>query len=244
MSPTLSILQKNVRQVILQNLCEMIQKAKAKNMADKVPYGYYGRLVSDISYEQPWVTVNILKKAFKKFEEQQSNEESVVPESVAGVESSTSDLSDLTESAGGMSQSTSISWESGDASQRSKGGRKKGQTNALKEHTKNAVIALQNEIVSVYLDEKQKCGKKRMKNRRLREIAEELQQKYNLEDYEPNFRTLEKRIQFRKNSVHHRGHVTPMAKVEPLLVSLILQLSRIRAPITCANGLNLANSVI
>ena len=68
----LSILQKNVRQVIIQNLCEMIQEAKAKNKADKVPYGYYGRLVSDIAHEQPWVTVNILKKAFKKFEEQQS----------------------------------------------------------------------------------------------------------------------------------------------------------------------------
>ncbi len=42
----------------------------------------------------------------------------------------------------------------------------------------------------------------------------------------------------------HVGQVTPMAEVEPYLVELILQLAKMRTPITSAQGLELANSLI
>ena len=83
----------------------MIGKAKIKKKSDKVPYGYYGHLVSNIAHEHSWITINILKKAFRKFEETKEKEvpdfveeakAKDVPESIGGVHTSTSELSDLT----------------------------------------------------------------------------------------------------------------------------------------------------
>ena len=65
---------------------------------------------------------------------------------------------------------------------------KEGTTEAAKEHRKNAIIALQNEIVSVYLSEKHECGKVSMKRGRLRAIIAELKEKRNLGDVDVVFR--------------------------------------------------------
>jgi hypothetical protein len=42
----------------------------------------------------------------------------------------------------------------------------------------------------------------------------------------------------------HVGQSTPMAEVEPYLVQLIIQLANMRTPISSAQGLKLANSLI
>jgi len=253
--------EKNARKAILQNLCEMINTAKQKNKSDKVPYGYYQRIVSNIAHEQPWITQSVLKKAFKKYEETEKKETdardtlnsasgfivgrdlrtSLINKPTASSSTSSGDANEST----GVEISGATSQPQQPSSQpRSKGGRKKGSTNAMKAQTKKSVISVQNEIVTVYLAEKRKCGRQRMKNNRLRELTDELKQKRNIADVDINLRTLQKRIQLKKIKNSHRGFISPMAKVEPLIISRILEFPQKGSLISCATGLSIANSII
>ena len=52
----------------MHSVCESIAAAKQKNKADKVPYGYYHSVIDDMRDEVHWITIDILKKVFKKYE--------------------------------------------------------------------------------------------------------------------------------------------------------------------------------
>jgi hypothetical protein len=48
----------------------------------------------------------------------------------------------------------------------------------------------------------------------------------------------------RNSASNHAGQQSPMIEIEPYLVELIIKLSSMRMPITSAQGLELANSLI
>lgn len=157
----------------------MIAAAKKENKSDKVPYGYYQRVLSDIKLESPWVTLDILKKAFRGYEAAVAAKEDAPPTSISVKSSdSPSDISATSSSdpptnnsatattRDGADVSATIERNDADGSnnesndadgpatiqstQRSKGGCSKGSTDAAKDHKQKAVIALQNEIVALY----------------------------------------------------------------------------------------------
>lgn len=182
-TPKLTTIQKNGREILLRGLCEMIAAAKEKNNSDKVPYGYYQCLLSDIKQESPWVTLDILKKAFRGYEAAIAAQQKDAPPTSIITENSTDSLSTLsspsfesstnhgatatTRDRADVSNTTGSNEAHGTdvlstvkSSQRSNGGRSKGTTKAAIDHKKKAIKALQNEIVASYLEEKKNCGKK------------------------------------------------------------------------------------
>ena len=176
--PKLTTIQKNGRKILLRGLCEMIAAAKKKNKSNKVPYGYYQRVLSDIKLESPWVTLDILKKAFRGYEAAVAAKEDAPPTSISVMSSDY--LSDISAPSSSDSltnnSATATTRDGADVSatiqltQRSKGGRSKGSTDNAKDHKQKAVIALQNEIVALYLAEKKNCGKKSMRRGRLKDL--------------------------------------------------------------------------
>ena len=82
----LSKIEKNARRALLHSLCQMISEAKTKNKANKVPYGYYGRIISDMEGTAPWLTISIVKKAFQKYEKDNSPISSSLETTLAEVE--------------------------------------------------------------------------------------------------------------------------------------------------------------
>ena len=78
----------------------------------------------------------------------------------------------------------------------------------------------------------------------LDEIIEDSKLKHGLDDEVVILKdTVRQRLK-RGSTNRHAGQVTPMAEMEPYLVELILQLAKMRTPITSAQGLELANSLI
>jgi hypothetical protein len=55
--------------------------------------------------------------------------------------------------------------------------------------------------------------------------------------------TVRQRVKRGRNN-GHAGHKTPMEDIEPYLVELIKKLAEMRTPVTTAQGLELANSLI
>ena len=94
-TPKLTNIQKNGRKILLRGLCEMIAAAKEKNNSDKVPYGYYQRMLSNIKQESPWVTLDILKKAFRGYEAAIAAQRKDAPPTSIITENSTDSLSTL-----------------------------------------------------------------------------------------------------------------------------------------------------
>jgi hypothetical protein len=125
-------------------------------------------------------------------------------------------------------------------------GRPKGSTAAatvcLKEKielaTKEATDWLANNIKS------QRSHKNRAAKGLLKEVIESAKQKHGVpDDVDISVVTVRQRVK-RKSNNGHRGQKTPMIEVEPYLVDLIKKVADMRQPITAAQGLQLANSLI
>jgi hypothetical protein len=56
--------------------------------------------------------------------------------------------------------------------------------------------------------------------------------------------TIRSRVKRGKHKGGNKGHTSPMIEIEPYLVEIIGQLASMRVPITCKEGLSLANSII
>jgi hypothetical protein len=84
----------------------------------------------------------------------------------------------------------------------------------------------------------------RLQKGQLTVIIVECKSKHGIEEsVDINAATIRQRI--KRNTVSSlKGTKSPMADIEPYLVSLILQLANMRIPITTAQGLQLCNSII
>ena len=108
-------------------------------------------------------------------------------------------------------------------------------------------IAAKNDISRMYKDEKQALQKgKRMKRGRLERIVTEICSARNI-PYLPKeiIKTIRQR-EWRKRTFITTvgGLVSPLLAVEPKVVSIILQMCRIRQSLTPTQGLSRVNSVI
>jgi hypothetical protein len=59
-----------------------------------------------------------------------------------------------------------------------------------------------------------------------------------------NFETVRTRAKRKNNQGTNTARISPMLEVEPYIVELIDQLGKMRPPITCREGLQLANSLL
>jgi len=91
---------------------------------------------------------------------------------------------------------------------------------------------------------KNKSKKARLRKGSLKEIIVLAKKKYSVPDsIIISTQTVRQRLKRGKNN-GHAGHKSPMEDVEPYLVELIKKLAEMRTPVTTAQGLELANSLI
>ena len=87
---------------------------------------------------------------------------------------------------------------------------------------------------------------KRLHRCRFNEIIEGVTFKYGLDSFDVYSITIRKRETRSNNVIVHRmhgGYISPMIKVEDKLVGLIIQMARIRHPLTPSSCLQLANDL-
>jgi hypothetical protein len=134
-----------------------------------------------------------------------------------------------------------------------RGGRPAGSTKSIIEGRKALVADAMDEceiqianVKSTAMHKKHKCGKtSRMRRGTFEKVIEKVCVKYNIEWNEIHMETaLSRNIVWRKLKVNHRGTESPMADIEGHLLAAILCRAALRQPVSCAEGLELANSLI
>ena len=238
------------RKGALDDICIKMHTAMCSNN-NRLPYGYVTKLLDDLK-DAPsfqWLTRNIINKAFLSFkaklEEQKKNQDQ--KEKIVGmdldVETLRSNSADLSELSGDVpSKLTSES----DASKRSKGGRPIGTTIKAKEDRVRKSFQMKNEIAERFSAVKQKSKKNRkVKSGTLKGIIEDVKNKYKLHDIKISPSAIRQRLYRKKPICHHvAGRISPLESIEPTVISIVIQMARIRQSLSPSEGLRLINSLI
>ena len=216
-------LKLSLRKAVLDQVCAQLDNVTEKNKGRK-PYGHVAKLVNDMKQDYPWITRHTVNYAFELYKRASSKEKN------ASVESAI-DSSDT---------------ESGVAC-RNKGGRPRGSTDNAKFEREEAIRLAQDSMAIEY-DEKRKEAKRigrKVENGCLEKIVKKWKRKYNLDDSVIiKKETIRSRSYNNKLIVKSFGPQSPMADVEPVLVDLIIKMSRIRRCLTPTQCLHLANDLI
>ena len=126
-----------------------------------------------------------------------------------------------------------------------KGGRPKGSTDVNKRVTCDAIIAAKNEIAIKYSKAKEKTGRKKVPNKTSQNIIEDVKQERKLPEGVMIPRdTIRRRISRKNLFVTQSGASTPLACVEIILVTIVVQMARVRQFLTPSKGLFLVNYLI
>jgi hypothetical protein len=126
------------------------------------------------------------------------------------------------------------------------GGCPKGSTNASALDLQNRIEATMEDAVSELekVQASAKVANERLKKGALTEIISDCKKKHGLgENTSINEGSIRQRL--KRNTLSGiKGMKSPMAAIEPYIVSLIIQLANMRVPITAKQGLQLCNSII
>jgi hypothetical protein len=134
-----------------------------------------------------------------------------------------------------------------------RGGRPAGSTNSIIEGMKSLVVDAMDEcaiqianIQSIAMHKTHKCGNTcRVHWGTFEKVIEKVCDKYNIERNEIQMETALSRNKVgRKLKVYHHGTESPMAGIEGHLLAVILRRAALHQPVSCAEGLGLANSLI
>ena len=225
MQPIPSI-AKQAKNALLDEFIEQIDKVRNANK-NKTPYGFIHKLVEEAKSVCPWITRHCIMNRMRsrnKASSLLSERTAVANENVGPAQASNADPD------------------------RSNGGRPVGATNKKRKMCAMALIATANEIALQYKIEKDslKRAKKRMKKGRLSELIKETKEKNNLPvDAVITETQIRQRLKRNAPMTEHRAGVTsPLAPVEPRIVSTIIQMARIRMAISPSKGIRLINDLI
>lgn len=127
---------------------------------------------------------------------------------------------------------------------RNLGGRPVGTTIIEQKEKKGKYMRMMNEISQKYSDiVKRTSTTSRVKKGELEKIVNEAKQKYDIKT-KISFNTIKSRIKRKKLECKHRGTESPMVMIEPAILEIAIQRGRMNQPLTVAEGLHLANSLI
>ena len=219
----------------LNSMVLQIEKKKADNEENKTPYGTITGFVTDNKQMFPWLTVNKIKYHMRKLNKKLSSMEAkIMDEEVEEINEQSANVSDLTNDA---SEATSNHF----------GGRPKGTTNDYSANLSYRVGLAKNEAAEHYFKIKSVAKAKGItaKPRALTQVVEKAREKYNIPSTVAiSIETIRSRAKRGNCKVAHRGTPSPMEKVEQYIVEIASQLAKMRQPISCRQGLELANSLI
>jgi len=227
---------------LLVDICEGMHEAALSNK-NRLPYGHVTNLLVELKPKENWLTRNIINKAFikyrcdkKKMELEQQKAQNVVPDSISGIGMSLSTLSELSNVSSTQETSTR------------KAGRPVGSTEAKKETTRKNIIEAKNEVTRRFAAVKEvaKKRKERVKHGVLMRLIDEVSDKrgVNKEKILPN--AIRRRVDRHSLHCHHLagGQVSPLARIEPTIIGIIVQMARMRQCLTPSRALSLINSLI
>ena len=225
------------RNALLAAICEDMYKEFVHNN-HRLPYGHVSHLLRELKPKETWVTRNIINKAFIKYRADHKvltivNEHKTtteVPDSI-NIEPNSSMISDLS-----------------NVSSCKKVGRPSGSTCANKETKRKRLIDAKNEVASRYakMTEKAKKSKKdRVSKGSLVQLIDDVRRKRNIKE-QISPMAIRKRVYRNSLESHHMagGQVSPLVKIEPVIVSIIVQMARMRQCLNPSKGLLLVNSLI
>ena len=134
-----------------------------------------------------------------------------------------------------VSSLTAATQDRGKDPPKSTGGRPKGTTKAAKEDYERRVEEALEVASQRYRDARDQvtvtCAHASLRPRFLPDLIEEVASKYDVSADELKSNTIRSRYKRRNVTGKGRGHVSPMADVEPLIVEFCVQLARMGAPL-------------
>ena len=232
---------KSSRHALLRDVCEGMYKEFLHNK-NRLPYGHVSNLLKELKPQETWLTRNIINKSFMNYREEMKQKLQVKTQQPSDMHSyvvggsnigriSPSMLSDLS------NVSSSVSSQ--------KVGRPLGSTEAFKELEKKNLIDGKNEITRKYAEVLRKNKTQRVRKGLLNEIIEDVRKKKGIKDKISPL-AIRKRVQRNSLDNHHLagGQVSPLQRIEPIIVNIIVQMARMRQCLTPSKGLLLVNSLI
>ena len=229
----LSMAASEARNATMASIAELVDDAAAKN-GGRVPKGFIPKVIQQFSIVAPGLNrdkINYYRKEYEKKRERgalHGGSDIVTPESL-------------------LASSLRQDDDAGPPRKRQKGGRPKGTTVKSSQAEYDIYQKVCAEAARDFqnaLDEVAKTGKCRMKKGLLDQIIQDVKTRHNVEHFEIPLATIRKRISRKNLAPPHRGLVSPMEKIEPMLVELCIRLGRARQPLKCKNFLPLVNSII
>ena len=223
---------------LLKDACDGMYNEYVRNN-NKLPYGHVTNLVNELKQREGWITKNIVNKAFIQYRKERTRElrESLetppptVPRTIR--EQSPSIISDLSNVSSTNSHMNI--------------GRPVGSTEAKKRERKQELIEAKNEVATTYATilSERKIKNKRIEKGMLSTIINDVKGKRGIQD---SISPCAIRKRVKRNSLINRhlagGQVSPLERIEPIIVSIIVQMARMRQCLTPSKGLLLVNSLI
>ena len=212
------------REATLIAICKNIHE-EVQNNDGKMPYGLVSLLAREWHSKFPWITRNVVNKRYMRYTKEQ----------IGGMEILIHH----------SSEQTNISSMSGGVDAR-RPGRPKGTTNKSKMENKQLKIDVTNEITEEYnklmMDAVNSTEK--IKRGTLCELIDRKKRERGVE-FEIKHQTICRRIVRQKLFHTHRGgHRSPLEEIEHIAVSIMIQMARIRQPLSPSKGLSLINNLI
>ena len=228
------------RNALLEELCRGMYEAYKVN-GNRLPYRHLAKLLKEVQPANEWLTRNKLNKAFIKYRSKHEvmDIETVVkkpPKTVCVKKTSDSLLSNLS------NVSSTITSNSNKPA-----GRPVGTTMLQKKSDEMKLIDAKNEIAQKYnkLREAAARTESRVKYGSLKKIIQTVKSNRNIKA-DISSSAIRKRVQRNSLVSHHvaGGQVSPLQKIEPIIIDIILQMARIRQCLSPSKGLKLVNSII
>jgi hypothetical protein len=245
---------KTARKACVAQLCDKAEKARGESENDKVPYGFIEKLVKDMRDEAPWLTRDHINNELRRHNARKKQSSTISSSSPSLLSSSLSSDSCMADdyNSNKMSETslTSTTNENELAelkeSLRAAGGHPQGSTKEQKCLKKLAIKVLKNEVAILFAKEKQDTAAKgsTLPKGRLKAIIDDRKAHYNLPDFHIPLSTIWAHMNHNNLIVEQCGLISPMTKVEPILVEVLIQCGNMRQPLSVSNGLHLANSLI
>jgi len=233
---------KTSRDALLADVCEGLYKEFLLNN-HRLPYGHVTKLLNQLKPKESWISKNLINKAFMKYRAEQKKlkpcEETALVKGVPNVvqiEPNSSTLSELSNVSNSVNSYEKV-------------GRPIGSSAAKKESKRKRLIDTKNIIAKKYVqmkaDAKKKNNKARVSKGSLQQLIHDEKKKRQIDD---DISPLAIRKRVLRNSLESRhlagGQVSPLLKIEPAIVSIIVQMACMRQCLNPSKGLLLVNSLI
>ena len=213
------------REATLIAICKNIHE-EVQNNDEKMPYGLVSLLAREWHSIFPWITRNIVNKRYMRYKKNQ----------IGGMEILVQPTS---------SEQKNISSISGGVDAR-RPGCPKGTTDKSKMLNKQMKVDLTNEITEEYHKLMMAAinSNKKVKRGTLCELIDRKKGERGVE-FEIKHQTICQHIVRQKLFHTHRGgHRSPLEEIEHIAVSIMIQMARIRQPLSPSKGLSLINNLI